>query len=182
MSVLYFRDEIDGKPVTGIGKLYPISGHNANISSHAERIYISWRTINLCTSPNTNDDSYYFYTNVEVSPSLEFYRTTNCVIPNGSHPKISSNEIIYANISYIFNYEEQPNGGYFFIDLLEESGALSKPPYDPKREGYVFAGWYKDEACTEAWNFSTNQVIIEKDENGNRIYEEIKLFAKWNVL
>ena len=180
MSVLYFRDEIDGKPVTGIGKLYPISGHNANISSHAERIYISWRTINLCTSPNTNDDSYYFYPNIETAPNFSY--DTHCVVPNNSYKKTSSNGIIYANISYIFNYEEHPNGGYFFIDLLEESGALSKPPYDPKREGYVFAGWYKDEACTEAWNFSTNQVIIEKDENGNRIYEEIKLFAKWNVL
>ena len=86
---------------------------------------------------------------------------------------------IPANISYMFNYEENPNEGYFFIDLVEESGKLIKPPYDPKREGYKFDGWYKESECVNQWNFDTDEVKINYNEEGERIYEEITLFAKW---
>jgi uncharacterized repeat protein (TIGR02543 family) len=86
---------------------------------------------------------------------------------------------IPANIAFFFNYEENPNEGYFFVDLLEESGKITKPPYDPKREGYTFDGWYKEPECLNKWDFDTDEVTITFDEEGNRIYEEIKLYAKW---
>jgi len=87
---------------------------------------------------------------------------------------------IPANISYFFNYEGNPNAGYFFVDLLEETGKLTKPPYDPKREGYEFAGWYTDKECTKRFNFFIDNVTIYYDEEGNRIYEEFCLYAKWD--
>ncbi len=84
-----------------------------------------------------------------------------------------------ANIAFFFNYEFNPNEGYFFVDILEESGKITKPPYDPKREGFTFEGWYKDPECVNEWDFDTDEVVITFDEEGNRIYEEIKLYAKW---
>ncbi len=84
-----------------------------------------------------------------------------------------------ANIAFLFNYEESPNKDYFFVDLLEESGKITKPPYDPKGEGYTFEGWYKEPECVNKWNFDTDEVVITFDGEGNRIYEEIKLYAKW---
>ena len=87
--------------------------------------------------------------------------------------------IIPANIAYFFNYEENPNEGYFFVDLLEESAKITKPPYDPKREGYKFAGWYKEAECVNAWDFENDIVEINFDEEGERIYEEFCLYAKW---
>ena len=84
-----------------------------------------------------------------------------------------------ANISCMFNHAGNPNEGYFFIDLVEETGKITTPPYNPRREGYDFLGWYKDEACTEEWNFETDEVEILFDEKGNRVYEEIKLYARW---
>ena len=87
---------------------------------------------------------------------------------------------IPANIAYFFNYEDSPNAGYFFVDLLEETGKLTKPPYDPKREGYEFAGWYTDKECTKRFNFFIDNVTIYYDEEGNRIYEEFCLYAKWD--
>jgi uncharacterized repeat protein (TIGR02543 family) len=36
-----------------------------------------------------------------------------------------------------------------------ETGVLISKPDDPTAEGYVFAGWYKDAACTKAWDFDT---------------------------
>jgi len=44
-----------------------------------------------------------------------------------------------------------------------------KPSPDPVRDGYDFGGWFKEEACTNEWNFTTDVVT------GN-----ITLYAKWN--
>lgn len=45
-------------------------------------------------------------------------------------------------------------------------GKLVKPA-DPTREGYTFGGWYTDEACTEAYDFSTP------------VTADLTLYAKW---
>ena len=50
----------------------------------------------------------------------------------------------------------------------------------PTKTGYTFAGWYKDEACTEIFDFDNDIVEIKFDEEGNRIYEEFCLYAKWD--
>ncbi|SOB90686.1 uncharacterized repeat protein (TIGR02543 family), partial [Ureibacillus xyleni] len=44
-------------------------------------------------------------------------------------------------------------------------------PVPPTKEGYNFAGWYKEENLTTAWNFATDTV----PENG------ITLHAKWDI-
>ncbi len=46
------------------------------------------------------------------------------------------------------------------------NGSITKPA-DPTREGYTFAGWYTDEACTEEYDFS---VAVTAD---------MTLYAKW---
>ena len=45
-------------------------------------------------------------------------------------------------------------------------GKLVKPA-DPAREGYTFGGWYTDEACTQAYDFSTP------------VTADMTLYAKW---
>ncbi|MCZ0860917.1 InlB B-repeat-containing protein, partial [Methanocorpusculum sp. MG] len=40
-------------------------------------------------------------------------------------------------------------------------------PANPVKDGYTFAGWYKDEACTQAWSFSDG------------IPSDMTLYAKW---
>ncbi|WP_271748815.1 InlB B-repeat-containing protein [Collinsella aerofaciens] len=47
------------------------------------------------------------------------------------------------------------------------SGSTVAKPADPTREGYTFAGWYTDEACTKAYDFS---VAVTAD---------MTLYAKW---
>lgn len=46
------------------------------------------------------------------------------------------------------------------------NGSIAKPA-DPTREGYTFAGWYTDEACTEAYDFSA------------AVTADMTLYAKW---
>ena len=85
-----------------------------------------------------------------------------------------------ANTAYFFNYEEAPNEGYFFINNFEYGGLIEDTPYKPIREGYEFAGWYKEPECVNKWDFEKDRLHEEKyDEEGNFVFEELNLYAKW---
>ena len=58
-------------------------------------------------------------------------------------------------------------GGSSINDQTPALGSAVTKPADPTREGYTFAGWYTDEACTEAYDFS---VAVTAD---------MTLYAKW---
>lgn len=86
-----------------------------------------------------------------------------------------------ANVSYMYNYESSPDDSYYWVDSYDCSLIDFIPP-DPTREGYVFAGWYKDEACTAAWNFSadlTGEKIVFDPKKAYTSYDGIYLYAKW---
>ena len=181
---IYVSDEVDGTPVESLGWIASFSPGTRIFVKEAKKIYFPWSIktdfgleINLPTSVE-----YFIFCS---SPTFRYNRPEyKYVIPNSIYIDAYQQEIlpscyIPANISYFFNYDNCPNDNYFFIDIVEESGKLTKPPYDPKREGYTFAGWYKDEACTEIFDFDNDIVEIKFDEEGNRIYEEICLYAGW---
>ena len=56
-----------------------------------------------------------------------------------------------------------PIASYTMLD-----GKRMAKPEDPSANGYTFGGWYKDSACTKAWNFDSDFVI------GNTT-----IYAKW---
>ena len=51
------------------------------------------------------------------------------------------------------------------VEVLK--GSKVSKPEDPVREGYTFAGWYADEALTEAYDF------------GSPVNKDTVLYAKW---
>ena len=44
-------------------------------------------------------------------------------------------------------------------------------PSDPERTGFTFVGWYKDVACTQAWDFAKGVVTAD-----------MTLYAKWSAV
>ena len=58
-------------------------------------------------------------------------------------------------------------GGSSVDSQTPASGSTVTKPADPTREGYTFAGWYTDEACTEAYDFSA------------AVTADMTLYAKW---
>lgn len=59
------------------------------------------------------------------------------------------------------------NGGTAVDPQLVSYGENSKKPSDPARAGYIFDGWYTDEACNEAYTF------------GQPVEADLTLYAKW---
>lgn len=58
-------------------------------------------------------------------------------------------------------------GGSATGDQTPASGSTVTKPADPARDGYTFAGWYTDEACTKAYDFSA------------AVTADMTLYAKW---
>lgn len=82
-------------------------------------------------------------------------------------------EALYANnaITFLFRTKEykflrdvnytvmfDTKGGSNIAPLSIRNGKTAAKPVDPVLEGKVFLGWYKDEACTEAYQFGAEVV------------------------
>ncbi len=53
---------------------------------------------------------------------------------------------------------------------VKKGKLAAKPDTDPVRDCYVFAGWYSDEECTEAFDFENT-----------KIKSDVCLYAKWDI-
>ena len=67
-----------------------------------------------------------------------------------------------------YRVEFDSNGGSTVNSVDVASGSKITKPADPTKSGYKFAGWFKDEALTEEWNFESDTVT-----------ENTTLYAKW---
>ncbi len=68
-----------------------------------------------------------------------------------------------AGMKVSFNTGE---GSKVDFQTTAANGSVTKPA-DPTREGYTFAGWYTDEACTKAYKFDA------------AVTADMTLYAKW---
>lgn len=86
--------------------------------------------------------------------------------PDGSKYEGSANQLtirLSDNCTIVFDDSSTT------MNVTGKYGAKLERPENPVKEGYYFAGWYKDIDCTEKWNFDTDIV----DEN-------TVLYAKWS--
>ncbi len=61
-------------------------------------------------------------------------------------------------------------GGSAVAAVEANAGSTIAAPANPTRENYSFTGWYKNAACTEIWDFSTDKVNADTT-----------LYADWQI-
>ncbi len=218
---LIFPEEHNGRKIDGFGVvlstfyggMYYRDDFNSSI---LKKIFVNFeftgvynRYVGIDYEKKRNKYSFIFWNYVsiglldDISGIIKDYVFGNNLINNEEMKEIidlyySSSRFYYiANVSYIYNYEDSPNGGYYWVDNYD-NGLIEYIPPEPTREGYIFDGWYKEAECTNKWNF-------EKDKTGafyqyhkkpsdssteeykkfyneyisNHTYVETKLYAKW---
>ena len=74
--------------------------------------------------------------------------------------KATSNMTLYAKWARAFNVNFNTNGGMGVAPTsqLIAEGSSAIRPGDPRRDGYAFAGWFKQVAATDAWSFRNDTV------------------------
>ena len=89
---------------------------------------------------------------------------------NFANDVVTGNMTLYAKWTVAFTVTFDSQGGSKVPSIDVEAGAKISKPVDPTLAGYMLAGWFKDAACTNEWNFANDAVT------GN-----ITLYAKWIV-
>ena len=84
--------------------------------------------------------------------------------------KLNPGSYAFANMQYLFNYENAQNEGVFFIDDLDIGEELEIIPEIPKRDGFAFTGWYAEPECTNKVELNG---YVKTDE------EIVYLYAGW---
>ena len=76
----------------------------------------------------------------------------------------------YTDIKYTVTFDANGHGTAPAAIENVTSGSKITAPAAPSAEDWTFGGWYKEVACTNAWNFDTDTVTA------NTI-----LYAKWTL-
>lgn len=99
-----------------------------------------------------------FRGNIYASP----YCTGMVAVTGGTFDPGQPNGITLYTVTF------NSNGGSDVPEQIRANAAATKPA-DPTRSGYVFAGWYTDEACTAAYDFT------------QPVTDSVTLYAKWEA-
>ena len=112
-----------------------------------------------------------------VPQSGYYYKSLVPIISFGGHP-INNNAT--TDKDYIFNVNVVPaqftvnfdsQGGSIVAEQSVEYDNLIQEPTVPTKEGYTFAGWYKEAACQNKWDFATEKMPANA----------VTLYAKWEA-
>lgn len=85
-------------------------------------------------------------------------------------PKTQSSPIIVTDVFYDVTFDSQ-GGSLVSAKTIKNGNTIEDLPESPTKEGYTFAGWYKESGCINVWNFSSDKVT-----------SNVTIFAKWTAV
>ncbi|WP_041668492.1 InlB B-repeat-containing protein [Acetobacterium woodii] len=72
----------------------------------------------------------------------------------------------WTPVKYTVSFDAM--GGSAVLAQQIDYDTYATTPETPSRDGFVFKGWFKESACTNAWNFETEKIT-----------GDVTIFAKW---
>lgn len=74
----------------------------------------------------------------------------------------SENKTLFAKwTAQTFTVTFDTRGDSAVAPIVAEFGSKVQKPADPTRDGYAFAGWFTDEVCTHAFDFTETAVSTD---------------------
>ena len=121
---------------------------------------INGSTIGACgTNIGTFGDTIYLRANVMKADGSE----------SGNGKLYFKNAKLYYNDSHTVTFNANGHGTAPAAATVDDGAKVTKPS-DLSATGYTFGGWYKEAACTNAWNFNSDTVTAD-----------VTLYAKWTA-
>ena len=99
-----------------------------------------------------------------------YYDSVDTYLGNNSTDELTYALFVVAEEVEVAEVSFNTNGGSAVESQTVEVGTTAKAPENPTKDGYEFAGWYADEALTQAFDFSTP------------IQADTTLYAKWTEI
>ncbi len=103
---------------------------------------------------------------------VAWYREAGCTTQwNFATDTVSGDTILYAKWSpkkYTVSFNNNGIGTVTPPSQSVSYNELASKPADLTEEHHIFGGWYKEAACTNAWDF-----------NSDRVLGDMTLYAKW---
>lgn len=196
--------EIDGYTVDHYTYLYGLGSKGNFESEKLKQIYIipnvSMYLLNFDETPNLKKVILLGTNNTSINLTSSCFKAINnhnvrmyvSTIMNYIEDGIRADEIgsifdyamygylMLSNCNYFYNYDGAENDGYYWSDNYDYGEKITYVPQNPEREGYIFGGWYKEPECVNIWNFDTDTLPEAKyNEEGEALYQETRLYAKW---
>ncbi len=117
--------------------------------------------ITLTATPKSG---YHFKVWQVISPASLSISGNAFTMPNGA----VTVKALFAVNTYTVTFNSQ-GGSSVTGQTIAHNGLVTKPA-NPSRTGYTFGGWYRQAACTAAWNFTTDKVTANTT-----------IYAKWTI-
>lgn len=193
-EVVVFPSILDGYIVDGLGASWAYGKSSGEIIiTNAKKIYFPsdytlFVSLNLESNHNNEEIKVYI---VEID-FINYYYYMDISQENIGWNNLFVTEIVFDIFYSEYNEDvmklEKANVVYYvddkpyFIDDCDGTLTNAIPP-TPYKEGYEFIGWYKEQECLNKWNFESD-IIAKKeyDNEGNYIFKETRIYAKWEKL
>lgn len=146
--------------------------HGGGVCSYRNLTVSGSMVISGCTAQNNKSYAMYVTTGYpDARSSIEGGTFDGSVwLDHSSSGKITVSGGTFKNgASGVWTVTFNTNGGTPEPESQIRANLPATKPDDPTRSGYVFAGWYTDEACTAAYDFT------------KPVTDNITLYAKWEA-
>ena len=153
---------------TGTGR----DDHGGGVCSYRNLTVSGSMMISGCTAQNNKSYAMYVTTGYpDARSSIEGGTFDGSVwLDHSSSGKITVSGGTFKNgASGVWTVTFNTNGGTPEPESQIRANLPATKPDDPTRSGYVFAGWYTDEACTAAYDFT------------QPVTDSVTLYAKWEA-
>lgn len=153
---------------TGTGR----DDHGGGVCSYRNLTVSGSMVISGCTAQNKKSYAMYVTTGYpDARSSIEGGTFDGSVwLDHSSSGKITVSGGTFKNgASGVWTVTFNTNGGTPEPESQIRANLPATKPDDPTRSGYVFAGWYTDEACTAAYDFT------------QPVTDSVTLYAKWEA-